>query len=106
MTLAQSARRCDVSRRLRWIGASAALVTIAALTSSCTTANQVPWETYDPALQQQIDSAALQKDCATLSGLHVKAHLSNRAHTKATGFSNAALISYIQTAQRAAGCAT
>jgi hypothetical protein len=66
----------------------------------------VPWATYDPALQQQIDSAADQKDCATLAALHAKAHLTDEAHTKATGFSNAALIEYIQTAQRSAGCTT
>jgi hypothetical protein len=76
------------------------------LAAGCTTASQVPWATYDPALQQQIDSAAAQKDCETLAALHVKAHLTDKAHTKATGFSNAALIDYIQTAQRYAGCIT
>jgi hypothetical protein len=80
------------------------LATAASLAAGCTTASQVLWATYDPALQQQIDSAATQKDCVTLAALHVKAHITDKAHTKATGFSNAALIDYIQTAQRAAGC--
>jgi hypothetical protein len=74
------------------------------LAAGCQTANQVPWETYDPALQQQIDSAAVTKDCATLAGLHAKAHLTNKAHEKATGIPNDALINYIETAQREADC--
>jgi hypothetical protein len=77
-----------------------------ALATGCSTASQVRWATYDPAIQQQIDSAAAQKDCAALADLHVKAHATNKAHEKATGVPNDALISYIKTAQRAAGCDT
>jgi hypothetical protein len=66
----------------------------------------VPWATYDPALQQQIDSAAVQKDCATLADLKQKAHATNKEHRKATGYPNDALISYIEEAERAAGCQT
>jgi hypothetical protein len=90
-------------RRWRWAALSVVLAA-AGLSSGCTTASQVRWATYDPALQQQIDSAAAQKDCLTLNALHTKAHVTNKAHTKATGYSNAALINYIETAQRAADC--
>jgi hypothetical protein len=85
---------------------SVILAAAATLAAGCSTANQVRWATYDPALQQQIDSAATTKDCATLAALHVKAHATNKAHEKATGVPNDALISYIKTAQRAAGCQT
>jgi hypothetical protein len=104
-----SPRRPHGRRTLSWWRytlLATALAVAAILASGCSTANQVPWETYDPALQQQIDSAAAEKDCATLAALHVKAHLTDKQHTKATGFSNAALIDYIQTAQRYAGCTT
>jgi hypothetical protein len=76
------------------------------LATGCKTASQVPWGTYNPAVQQQIDAAAAQKDCATLAELHQKAHATSKAHEKATGFPNDALISYIETAQEAAGCTT
>jgi hypothetical protein len=38
-----------------------------------------------------------------LAALHVKAHLTNEAHTDVVGFSNATFIDYIDTAQRSAG---
>jgi hypothetical protein len=92
--------------RARWAALAVALVAVATLATGCDTASQVPWATYDPAVQQQIDSAAAQKDCATLADLHQKAHSTSKAHEKATGVPNDALISYIETAQRAAGCTT
>ena len=55
-------------------------------------------------MRDAIDSAAVTVDCATLAGLHLKAHLTSDAHESATGFTNAALIDYIETAQKAAGC--
>jgi hypothetical protein len=80
------------------------MVAVSTLVAGCKTASQVPWASYDPAVQQQIDSAAALKDCATLAELHQKAHATSKAHEKATGFPNDALISYIETAQQAAGC--
>jgi hypothetical protein len=82
------------------------LIAVPTLATGCKTASQVRWATYDPAVQQQIDSAAAEKDCATLAELHRTAHATSKAHEKATGIPNDALISYIETAQQAAGCST
>jgi hypothetical protein len=80
------------------------LVAAIPVAAGCYTASQVPWATYDVSLQQRIDAAAAQKDCPALAALHLEAHTTNKEHKKATGFPNDALISYIDTAQRAAGC--
>jgi hypothetical protein len=93
-------------RRARPVVLALILLAVPALATGCQTANQVPWATYDPAVQQQIDAAAAEKDCATLADLHQKAHATSKAHKKATGVPNDALISYIATAQRSAGCTT
>jgi len=92
--------------RVRWAAVAVILIAVPTLATGCKTASQVRWATYDPAVQQQIDSAAAQKDCATLADLHQKAHATSKAHEKATGVPNDALISYIETAQQAAGCTT
>ncbi len=105
MTLTLRHRRLG-SNRVRLAALSVILAAAALSSAGCTTASQVLWATYDPALQQQIDSAAAKNppDCATLATLHLAAHATNTAHRKATGVPNDALINYIQTAQRAAGC--
>jgi hypothetical protein len=54
-------------------------------------------------LQQQIDAAATGK-CAVLQVLLTTAHATSRAHEKATGYPNDALVAYIQAAQQEAGC--
>jgi hypothetical protein len=89
---------------MRWAALSLVLAGASISSAGCQTASQVPWATYDPAIQQQIDSAATEKDCATLATLHLKAHTTSKAHEKATGVPNDALIDYIKTAQRSAGC--
>ena len=106
MTIPRHPLRSTGGRRLRWAALSLTLTMAALASAACTTASEVRWVTYDPALQQKIDSAAAEKDCATLGALHLAAHATNEAHRKATGVPNDALISYIQTAQRAAGCST
>ena len=74
------------------------------LASACDTAQQVPWVTYSSQLQQQIDAAAATGQCATLQALLTAANATSRAHEKATGYPNDALVAYIQAAQQQAGC--
>lgn len=94
-------------RRLRRHGrillAVAGLATVL-LASACDTAQQVPWATYSSQLQQQIDAAAAVGKCATLHALLTAANATSRAHEKATGYPNDALVTYIQAAQQQAGC--
>jgi hypothetical protein len=106
VTAPRRRRQSKASNRLRWVALTLTLALSAVWATGCATASQVRWATYDPAIQQQIDSAAAQKDCDTLAALHQKAHATSKAHRKATGVPNNALISYIDTAQRAAGCKT
>ena len=83
----------------------AALAIAAALAApSCKGAEQVRWDTYDPQVQGSIDAAAATRDCAGLTALFAHAKVTSDAHEKATGTSNDALITYIQDAQRQAGC--
>jgi hypothetical protein len=77
---------------------------VALLAVGCDTAQQVPWDTYNSALQQQIDAATTTRDCATLRALLTTAKATSTAHEKATGFRNDALVSYIQASQHEAGC--
>jgi len=95
------------ARRLRRSGrillAVAGLATVL-LASACDTAQQVPWVTYSSQLQQQIDAAAATGQCATLQALLTAANATSRAHEKATGYPNDALVAYIQAAQQQAGC--
>jgi hypothetical protein len=106
MTLSRPRHRRSMRQSLRLVPLSLVLAGAAALGAGCTNTSEVPWATYDPALQDQIDSAALNMDCATLASLHLKAHLTSNAHENASGFTNAALIDYIETAQKSAGCPT
>src|SRR6516164_3145011 len=81
------------------VGLAAAL-----LASSCDTAQQVPWATYNSQLQPRIDAATATADCAALRGFLTAAKATSTAHEKATGHRNDALIAYIQTSQHEAGC--
>jgi hypothetical protein len=102
-------RRARQSTRLRRygpIGLAAVGLAAALLASACDTAQQVPWATYNSQLQQQVDSARATGNCAALDALLAAAKRTSRAHEKATGFPNDALVSYIQAAQGEAGCPT
>jgi hypothetical protein len=88
--------------RLLLAVAGAAAVLLAA--SACDTAQQVPWATYNAQLQQRIDSAAVTGNCTALQVYLTATKNTSRAHEKATGFPNDALVSYIQAAQARAGC--
>ena len=76
----------------------------ALLAAGCDTAQQVPWASYNSALQPRIDAATATRDCAALQGFLTAAQATSTAHEKATGFPNDALVSYIQAAQQTAGC--
>jgi hypothetical protein len=76
------------------------------LASACDTGEQVPWASYNSQLQVQIDSATATGNCATLRALLNAANNTSKAHEKATGFPNDALVSYIQAAQVHANCAS
>ncbi len=76
----------------------------ALLATSCDTVQQVPWATYNSQLQPRIDSARATGNCAALRVLLIAAKTTSRAHERATGFPNDALVSYIQAAQHQAGC--
>jgi hypothetical protein len=67
-------------------------LTTVLLASACDTAQQVPWATYSSQLQQQIDAAAAVGKCATLQALLTAANATSRAHEKATGYPNDALV--------------
>ena len=76
----------------------------ALLASACDTAQQVPWATYNSQLQTRIDAATATRDCAALRIFLTAANTTSRAHEKATGYPNDALVAYIQTSQHEAGC--
>jgi len=90
-------------RRGRILLAVVGLVT-ALLASACDTAQQVPWATYSSQLQPRIDAARATGNCAALQALLTAGKATSRAHERATGFPNDALVSYIQVAQHQAGC--
>ena len=90
-------------RRGRFLLIAAGLAT-ALLASACDTAQQVPWASYNSGLQPRIDAAAATGRCAVLQVLLTAAKNTSRAHEKATGFPNDALVSYIQATQARAGC--
>jgi hypothetical protein len=98
---ARPARRLRRSARTLVAAASLAAALLAA---GCATAQQVPWDTYNSQLQQQIDAATATSNCAALRVLLATAKATSSAHEKATGFPNDALVSYIQAAQHSAGC--
>ena len=98
------AQQADRRRRYgRILLAIAGLVT-ALLASACDTAQQVPWATYASQLQPRVDAATATGNCAALQVFLSAAKTTSRAHEKATGFPNDALVSYIQAAQHRAGC--
>jgi hypothetical protein len=90
-------------RRRRILLIIAALATVL-LVGACDTAEQVPWDTYTTQLQQQIDSATANRNCAALRAYLAAAKATSHLHEKATGFPNDALVSYIQASQHEAGC--
>ena len=101
----RQARQFTRLRRRGPIGlAAVGLVAAALLASACDTAQQVPWATYNSQLQQQVDSARATGNCAALDALLAAATRTSRAHEKATGFPNDALVAYIQAAQAEANC--
>ena len=74
------------------------------LAAGCDTAQQVPWASYNSALQPRIDAATATRDCAALRAFLAAAQATSTAHEKATGFRNDALVAYIQASQHEAGC--
>jgi hypothetical protein len=85
---------------------AAAGLAAALLAVGCDTAEQVPWASYNSALQQRIDAATATRDCAALRAFLAAAKTTSTAHEKATGFPNDALVAYIQASQHEAGCPT
>ena len=100
------ARRATRSRRPGRILLAAAGLAAALLAAGCDTGQQVPWASYNSALQPRIDAATATRDCAALRGFLTAAQATSTAHEKATGFRNDALIAYIQASQHEAGCPT
>ena len=91
-------------RRRRRILLVIAGLAAALLAVGCDTAQQVPWATYNSALQPRIDAATATRDCAALRAYLTAAQATSTAHEKATGFRNDALVAYIQAGQHEAGC--
>ena len=91
-------------RILLAVAGLATALSISGLVGACDTAQQVPWATYSTHLQQQIDSATTNRDCAALRAYLAAAKATSHLHEKATGFPNDALVSYIQSSQHEAGC--
>ena len=91
-------------RILLVIAALATALSISGLVAACDTAQQVPWATYSSSLQQRIDSATANRNCAALAAYLAAAKATSHLHEKATGFPNDALVSYIQSSQHEAGC--
>ena len=91
-------------RRARRILLIVAGLATALLVGACDTAQQVPWATYSTHLQQQIDSATTNRDCAALRAYLAAAKATSHLHEKATGFPNDALVAYIQASQHEASC--
>ena len=91
-------------RRRRRILLVIACLATALLVGACDTAQQVPWATYNSALQPRIDSATANRDCAALRAYLAAAKATSSVHEKATGFPNDALVAYIQASQHEAGC--
>ena len=90
--------------RTRTLLATVGLAAAALLASGCDTAQQVPWASYNSALQPRIDAATATRDCTALRAFLGAAKATSTAHEKATGFRNDALVAYIQASQHEAGC--
>jgi hypothetical protein len=82
----------------------AVVVAVGLASTACRTGSQVRWTTYQPALQQRIDAAAVAGECRVLGVLRRFAEATSTAHQKATGYPNDALVGYIDDAQRRAEC--
>jgi hypothetical protein len=102
--LSQARPAIRLRQRGKIMLAVVSLAVAALLASACDTAQQVPWPTYSLGLQQRIDSARATGNCAALQFYLTSAETLSRAHEKATGFPNDALVSYIRAAQGEAGC--
>ena len=102
-SLRHPARRANPLRP-GWVLLAVAGLTTALLVSACDTAEQVPWDTYNVQLQEQIDAATATGNCAALRVYLTAAKATSSVHEKATGYPNDALVSYIQAAQHTAGC--
>jgi len=98
------ARQANRRRRAGRILLVVVGLTTALLASACDTAQQVPWATYDSQLQPRIDAATATRQCAALQVFLTAAKTTSRAHEKATGFPNDALVAYVQASQHEAGC--
>ena len=96
--------RADRPRRRGRILLAVVCLSTALLAAACDTAQQVPWATYNSQLQQAVDSARATGNCAALDAILAAAKRTSRAHEKATGFPNDALVAYIQAAQAEANC--
>ena len=92
-------------RILLVVAGLATALSISGLVGACDTAQQVPWDTYNSQLQQQIDAATATRNCAALRVFLAAAKATSSVHEKATGFPNDALVAYIQASQHEAGCA-
>jgi hypothetical protein len=92
-----------VARARTALVALAAAATLA-LASCQSNSGQVRWSTYLPTLQTRIDAASVVRNCPALAGFRRIAEATSEAHEKATGFPNDALVTYIEAAQRRAGC--
>ena len=68
------------SRRPRRILLIIAGLATALLVGACDTAQQVPWDTYNSQLQQQIDAATATRNCAALRVLLAGAKASSSLH--------------------------
>ena len=90
-------------RPVQMLLAVAGLATVL-LASACDTGEQVPWASYNSQLQVQIDAATATGNCATLRALLNAAKNTSKAHEKATGFPNDALVSDTEAAQQRANC--
>lgn len=91
-------------RRSSWAMGALAAGIMTVVAAGCSTPAQVPWESYAPNLQDQIDSAAQDQNCDKLSTLHDQAKKTSSSHESATGIPNDALIDYINEAALGAGC--
>ena len=99
-----AARPAHRARRTGQLTLAVAGLATVLLASACDTAEQVPWASYSSQLQVQIDAATATGNCAALRALLNAAEATSKAHEKATGFPNDALVSYIQAAQARTNC--
>jgi succinate dehydrogenase/fumarate reductase flavoprotein subunit len=68
------------------------------------TTTGVPWSDYAPEVHTRIDGLLAAKDCRGLQAEFNQADANNQATMSRTGHNNAALVGYIDTGMRSAGC--